>query len=202
VILRIQGWAMAIRFTPNTDEPADDAFPLRLSLVTEADLVQLFITRATVPAVDKALVLNHFCQPTHIFGIFGGFTGKYIVDEITNQKIAITPAWVNAPTRINVFINDGQQEYKLVNPGTWVDDDCKQQIVDNLSRIEAGDTLVISGSLPPGIESRFYAEILTLCKQKGCEVILDISHPVLRNLVEMQPLYRCICCAFAHSTRR
>ena len=138
--------------------------------------------------VNVALVLNHFRQPTHIFGIFGGFTGKYIVDEIANQKIAITPAWVNAPTRINVFINDGQQEYKLVNPGTWIDDDCKQQVVDNLNRLEAGDTLVISGSLPPGIESRFYAEILSLCKQKGCEVILDISHPVLRNLVEMQPL--------------
>ena len=47
---------MAIRFTPTADEPADDAFPLRLSLVTEAELVQLFISRATVPAVDKAVI--------------------------------------------------------------------------------------------------------------------------------------------------
>ncbi len=47
---------MAVRFTPAADEPADDAFPLRLRLVTEAELVQLFITRATVPAVDKAVI--------------------------------------------------------------------------------------------------------------------------------------------------
>ena len=47
---------MAIRFTPTAEAPADDAFPLRLSLITEAELVQLFITRATVPAVDKAVI--------------------------------------------------------------------------------------------------------------------------------------------------
>jgi 6-phosphofructokinase 2 len=27
-----------------------------------------------------------------------------------------------------------------------------------------------------------------LCQQKGCEVILDISHPVLRQLLEWHPL--------------
>lgn len=27
-----------------------------------------------------------------------------------------------------------------------------------------------------------------LCQQKGCEVILDISHPVLRQLLEWRPL--------------
>ncbi|RXJ15744.1 1-phosphofructokinase [Lelliottia nimipressuralis] len=138
--------------------------------------------------VNVSLVLQHFATPSHILGIFGGFTGRYIVDQIRLRKIAITPAWVSEPTRINVFIHDGQQEYKLVNPGTWIDDECKQQILDHLSPLQNGDYLVISGSLPPGIESRYYAEIMALCQQKGCEVILDISHPALRQLLEFQPL--------------
>ena len=138
--------------------------------------------------VNVSLVLNHFQQPTHVMGIFGGFTGRYIVEELRKQAIKVTPAWVSEPTRINIFINDGVDEYKLVNPGASIDDDCKHQIIHHLDSVTSGDYLVISGSLPPGIESRFYAEIITLCQKKGCEIILDISHPSLRQLLEFQPL--------------
>ncbi len=138
--------------------------------------------------VNVALVLDHFAQPAHILGIFGGFTGRYIVDELVKKNIAVTPAWVDEPTRINIFINDGEQEYKLVNPGTQVNEACKQQVIANLHALQAGDYLVISGSLPPGIAGDFYGDILALCKEKGCEVILDISHPILRELLASQPL--------------
>lgn len=47
---------MALRFSPNVADAADDAFPLRLSLLTEAELVQVFLAQATVPAVDKAVI--------------------------------------------------------------------------------------------------------------------------------------------------
>lgn len=138
--------------------------------------------------VNVSLVLSHYQQPTHIMGIFGGFTGRYIVEQLRQQKIKVTPAWVAEPTRINIFINDGESEFKLVNPGAWINDECKQEVIQHLSCLHPGDYLVISGSLPPGIESRFYAEILTLCQQKGCDVILDISHPSLQQLLELKPL--------------
>ena len=138
--------------------------------------------------VNVSLILNHYQQPTHIIGIFGGFTGRYIVEELRQKKIKVTPAWVSEPTRINIFINDGAEEYKLVNPGAKIDDECKQQVIHHLQCVASGDYLAISGSLPPGIESRFYAEIIELCQQKRCEVILDISHPVLRQLLELRPL--------------
>lgn len=138
--------------------------------------------------VNVSLVLDHYRQPTHVMGIFGGFTGRYIVEELRRQHIKVTPAWVADPTRINVFINDGHEEYKLVNPGSRINDEGKEQIIHHLQCVEPGDYLVISGSLPPGIESRFYSEIMELCQKKGCEVILDISHPVLRQLLELRPL--------------
>ena len=138
--------------------------------------------------VNVALVLNHYHQAAHVMGIFGGFTGRYIVEELRRRHINVTPAWVAEPTRINIFINDGRDEYKLVNPGAHMDEQCKQQIIDHLQCVADGDYLVISGSLPPGIDPRFYGEILSLCRDKGCEVILDISHPALRQLLEFRPL--------------
>jgi len=51
---------MAVRFTRVNVDIADEAFPLRLSLVTEAELVQLFITRASqhpqITAVEKSVI--------------------------------------------------------------------------------------------------------------------------------------------------
>lgn len=138
--------------------------------------------------VNVALVLNHFQKPAHILGIFGGFTGRYIVDELRKKRLSVTPAWVDEPTRINIFINDGSQEYKLVNPGSFINDECKQQIINNIYNLTDAEYLVISGSLPQGIESNFYAEIMTLCQQKNIAVVLDISHPALRQLLEFKPL--------------
>ncbi|MFO6296654.1 1-phosphofructokinase [Rahnella selenatireducens] len=138
--------------------------------------------------VNVALVLQHFAQPAHVLGIFGGFTGHYIVDELRKRKLSVTPVWVEEPTRINIFINDGAQEYKLVNPGTFISNNCQRQILQHLTQLTKADHLVISGSLPPGIESHFYAEILEICKTKGIPVILDISHPSLRQLLEFHPL--------------
>ena len=51
---------MAVRFTRGHADVIDEAFPLRLSLITEAELVQLFIARTTrhpqMRAVDKAVI--------------------------------------------------------------------------------------------------------------------------------------------------
>jgi hypothetical protein len=51
---------MAVRFTPHSSDVSDDAFPLRLSLVTEAELVQLFIARTTlhtlIRPVEKSVI--------------------------------------------------------------------------------------------------------------------------------------------------
>ncbi|EAA1067214.1 1-phosphofructokinase [Salmonella enterica] len=138
--------------------------------------------------VNVALVLDHFQIPAHILGIFGGFTGHYIVESLRTRKMPVTPAWVEEPTRINIFIHDGKQEYKLVNPGSYIPDECKQQIITIISQLPDADYLVISGSLPQGIESRFYAEIMHICQQKNIGVILDISHPSLRQLLEFKPL--------------
>ena len=138
--------------------------------------------------VNVARVLNHFSEPAHILGIFGGFTGRYIVDELTTQAIAVTPVWVEPPTRINIFIHDGEQEYKLIQPGTFVDKACEQQILQVIEDLTDARCLVICGSLPPGPGNEFYPQILSVCRAKNIPVILDISHPSLRELLAYKPL--------------
>lgn len=139
-------------------------------------------------AVNVSIVLHKFNKPTCALGFFGGFSGKYIVDELTKRHIKTMPCFIDDITRINVFINDGQDEYKLVGKGPFVPDGKKIEMLAIIESLDNDSYLVISGSLPNNVEPEYYDSILKLCQSKNIQVILDISHPKLKDLLAFNPL--------------
>ncbi len=138
--------------------------------------------------INVARVLRHFGAASSILGFFGGFTGKYIVDELTAMNFPVRPVWVDDVTRINIFFNDGTNEYKLVNSGAYVNEQKQAEMLDLLGGLEDMEYLVISGSLPSGIEGAYYEKVLEVCQKKGAEIILDISSKKLADLLKYRPL--------------
>ncbi|QIQ21849.1 1-phosphofructokinase [Zophobihabitans entericus] len=139
-------------------------------------------------AINVSIVLKRFSIASTAMGFFGGFSGKYIFDEMIKRDITTKPCWVDDMTRINVFINDGKDEYKLVGKGPFIPEDKKTEMLQQLESLTDCTHLVISGSLPNNVEPEFYTHILTLCERKKIEVILDISHPKLQELLAYKPL--------------
>lgn len=98
------------------------------------------------------------------------------------------PVWVEDTTRINIFLNDGNSEYKLVNEGSYVSGDSQEELLKIIEESEDMDYLIISGSLPKGIEPDFYDKVFTVCQTKNIDVILDISSKKLSELLKYKPL--------------
>lgn len=138
--------------------------------------------------VNVSMLLKHNNMPSKIIGIFGGFTGRFIVDELEKQNHEVIPVWVNEPTRINVFAHDGSDEFKLVSPGAFVSEEKQEEILNIIKMISDMKYLVVSGSLPPGIYHSFYDRLCQICKRKDVEIILDISSPYLKELMKYEPL--------------
>lgn len=138
--------------------------------------------------INVAFVLKHYGMEAKILGFFGGFSGKYIVEEIEKKGDKIDPIWIDEITRVNVFINNNGEEYKLVNKGGLVSKDKQKELLELIKYKDDCSHLVISGSLPPGIEDAYYYEILAVCKEKEIEVILDISSRELKGLLKYEPL--------------
>lgn len=138
--------------------------------------------------INVSIVLKHFKIDSRIIGFFGGFSGKYIVDELIKEGHKITPFWVDGITRINVFINSGKDEYKYVNNGAFVPKKQQQEFLEYLKNLEDCDYLVISGSLPPGIDESYYHSILEVCNSKSIKFILDVSTTELKKLLKYKPL--------------
>lgn len=137
--------------------------------------------------LNVSFVLKHFGIDSKVLGFFGGFSGKYIVDETRKKGIEIFPVEVEDTTRINIFLNDGEGEFKFVNSGSFVEKSQQEEMLQMIESFEDLEYLSISGSLPPGIDTSYYEDILTICEKKNIKVILDISSPKLKCLLKYQP---------------
>ena len=137
--------------------------------------------------LNVSFALGHFGVPSGIIGFFGGFSGKFIVEEAQGMGYGVHPVWVEDTTRINVFLNDGTDEYVMANEGSFVPEEARAELLQVIKEIEDMDCLCISGSLPKGISPDYYEEILAVCKEKGVDVVLDISSPKLAELLQYRP---------------
>ena len=137
--------------------------------------------------LNVSFVLGYYNIPTKILGFFGGFSGKYIVEESMKKGYEVLPTWIEETTRINIFLFDGEKEYKMVNEGAYVSKNKQEELLKLIKNAEDMEYLSISGSLPVGIDSNYYQNILEVCKEKGVKVILDISSKKLKDLLQFHP---------------
>ena len=138
--------------------------------------------------LNVSFVLGHFGVESVIFGFFGGFSGEYVVNESRKKGFKVDQVWVDDTTRINIFLNDGEKEYKFVNEGSFVTEENQFQLLKMIKEARDMDYLSISGSLAKGINTAYYDQILEVCQQKNVDVILDISSPKLAELLKYKPL--------------
>ncbi len=138
--------------------------------------------------INSTRVLRHFGMDSAVLGFFGGFSGRYIVETLREEGAPVYDIPVEDITRINIFLNDGQQEYKFVNDGARVSLQAQEQLLELLGSLEDFRFLTINGSLPPGIDESFYDRVLDVCGRRGVQVVLDISSKRLPQLLRYRPL--------------
>lgn len=138
--------------------------------------------------LNVTFVLKHFKTDSKVLGFFGGFSGEYIVKETKAKEIEVKPVWVEEPTRINVFLNECGEEYKMVNKGSYVGKDKQAELLEIIRNSDDMKYLIVSGSLPPGVEESFYDEVFSVCNEKNVQVILDMSSKKLADVLKYKPL--------------
>ena len=138
--------------------------------------------------LDVSFALKKFGRDSVALGFFGGFTGKFIVEETMNMGCFCQPVWIDGVTRICAYVNDGQDEYGILNPGAPLTPQYEQElfkIIDSASEMEC---LVISGSVPPKASPDFLDQVVAHAKAKGADVVLDLSSDKLKTLAKTGPL--------------
>ena len=98
------------------------------------------------------------------------------------------PVWTDGITRINTYVNDGQHEYGILNPGAPITPEHQKELYNILDTAGDLECLIVSGSVPPKATPDFLAQVMEHAQARGADVVLDLSSDKLKELAHKKPL--------------
>jgi 1-phosphofructokinase family hexose kinase len=120
----------------------------------------------------------------------GGGTGQMLEQGLLALSIATDFVAIAGETRTNVVVVDEAtgRHIKVNEAGPSISPDERDELMRRIRhRAQPGDLWVLAGSLPPGLPTGFYAEVIDLLHARGARAFLDASGEPLRQGCAAQP---------------
>lgn len=132
-------------------------------------------------------VLKQVGEDVVATGFIGGEIGSYVKKQLTRNDIKNSFVEIGNETRNCIAVlHDGQQT-EILEQGPTIQEHEALNFIEHLENILNNvEVVVISGSLPKGLASNYYVEIVELCKQCDVAVVLDCSGEALKKVLESQ----------------
>ena len=128
--------------------------------------------------INVSQYLDAMGTETVASGVLGGFLGEFVADELAAAGIETAFVHVAGTTRMNSTVHAAAEEYKLNQRGPQVSTADVDAIVERLRGV-APSTVVVAGSLPPGLDSD---AIDRLARAGPWETVVDVEGALLREL--------------------
>ena len=138
--------------------------------------------------INVSLMLAQLGVPTTALGFAAGFTGEELIRQLQDQSVnADFIRCAQGQTRINVKINSGV-ETEINGRGPEVSAAEREALLDRIRRIQPGDTLVLSGNVPPTLPESMYEQILAELPASSIRVVVDAEGALLRDTLRFHPV--------------
>lgn len=108
--------------------------------------------------------------------ILAGEAGKRLENMLADLVIPVLPVWTEGENRTNLKIIDPVkgENTDINEPGPVVTPEVLEKLRKTLGeRIKEGDILILSGSLPAGVDRNLYGQWTAYFRKKGVCVYLD-----------------------------
>ncbi len=135
--------------------------------------------------INVSVVLNRLGIENKALGFYGGFSGEKL-KEILKDQTDFDFVKIEGETRINVKIA-GAYNYIFNADGPSVTLSDEQSLFRKLSKINNGDFLILSGSVPRSMGSLAYERLLDSVKSKNIKIIADTSGDSLKCILKFKP---------------
>ena len=137
--------------------------------------------------INVSTVLTALGVDNVALGFLAGFTGRALEEGLRSQGIRSDFIWLpEGLTRINVKVKGGK-ETEINGRGPTVDAAALRALQDKLDRLEAGDILVISGSVPAALSHDVYEQILARLEDRGIQFVVDTTRDLLCSALPYHP---------------
>lgn len=137
--------------------------------------------------INISFVLKQFNVDSTALGFIAGFTGDELQRGCEAKGILTSFIPVEqGMTRINVKLKSNV-ETEINGMGPMIEEAHMNQLKQQLSQLQDGDILILSGSIPKGMKDDTYAKLLALLKDEHVMSIVDCTGSLLLNTLTYQP---------------
>lgn len=137
--------------------------------------------------INVSLVLRELGVESVALGFLAGFTGDAIGARL--RELGVRTDFIRLPagmSRINVKIKF-RGETEINGQGPDIDHSSLEALFAKLDCLAAGDTLVISGSIPRSLPADIYERILARLQGRDIRFVVDAAGPLLANVLPYHP---------------
>jgi tagatose 6-phosphate kinase len=132
--------------------------------------------------LNVAAVLRTLGADVHLLGFAGGHTGNVLAGELSAADIPVNFTWIAGETRRTFAVLDTRRDETAIfnEPGPVVTDAEYATFLACYAEALAGSAVVVfAGSLPPGLPSGTYADLITMAARAEVPTLLDTSGDAL-----------------------
>lgn len=135
--------------------------------------------------INVARVLARLGAPVRCVYTSGGATGPALDGLVDGHLLPRTRIAIKGPTRIAsaVLERESGKEYRFTPQGPRLSEAEWRACLDALAGLDCA-MLVMSGSLPPGVPTDFYAQVSRLLRPRGVQLVLDSSGEALAHGID------------------
>lgn len=137
--------------------------------------------------INVSLVLKELGVESRILGFTAGFTGAVIEEEISKSGLKSNFVRLkNGFSRINVKIKS-ENESEINGCGPKISEEEENEFLKTFDDVKDGDTLILSGSVPPSASSNIYEKILRSISERQIKLVVDASGKTLLDTLKYSP---------------
>jgi len=117
----------------------------------------------------------------------GGRTGELLEKLLDNEGVTTSPVSIAAETRENFIVVDKShnEQYRFGMPGDPVSEEEISALTEKINSFSPfPEIVIISGSLPEGIDAAYMRTLVKGLKAKGAKVIADTSGDALTEVLK------------------
>lgn len=126
-------------------------------------------------------------------GCIGGDNGQLIDQLLQTRKISTDFIMVSGESRICLNIIDESSKYsstEFLEPGLTISSSQWTAIKQKVQQLAQWSTIIVfSGSLPQGVATNGYAELIAIAQQAGAHAFLDTSGAAFADSIQAKPYF-------------
>lgn len=176
-------------YTVTLNPALDRALMVESLLADDTTRIHGETVYAAGKGIDVSRVIRELGGHSVALGLVGGYAGSQLVGLLINAGVVSDFTTISGETRTNIILKEtvSGRQYAISAAGPEISAAEIGRLYERVHGLDDMKYLVISGSLPRGVTTQLYNQLILAGRKHGAFVLLDSDGAALREGIAQYP---------------